>query len=152
MSDTWLRFIPTQREYVPSVIAQERAVDLLRTFVPNADAVEVTLSGEIEFIDCGSNWSGVVCSACGLDAEPWFGDALTRAHEQSAFRDLDTIAPCCGAAISLDKLNFGWPVGFARFVLEARNPGLGTSELSPSQYKTLEQVLGCSLGVVWRHL
>jgi hypothetical protein len=152
MSDTWIRFIPTDREYVPPREAQARAVALLRSFVPNADEVETNVSDEIQFIDCGGNWMGVACPECGADAEPWFADAMSTAFESCRFRDLRAVAPCCGAKVLLDELKFGWPVGFARFVLEARNPELTTAALSEAQNLALEKALGCSLRIVWRHL
>jgi hypothetical protein len=152
MSDTWVRFIPTDREYVPTPEAQARAVELLLSFAPDADEVEANASEEIQFIDCGGNWMGVACPECGSDAEPWFADALNRAFDPSRFHDLMVVAPCCGAKVSLDQLKFGWPVGFARFVLEARNPRLASADLNAPQHLALEKALGCSLQIIWRHL
>jgi hypothetical protein len=151
VSDTLISLVPQDRNFVPKEVSRERAVSLLRAFAPAADEVCETLSEEVEFIDCGGNWSGVQCPACGMDAEPWFGDEMSRCYEQSHFRDLRAIAPCCGSVVFLDALNFGWPVGFARFVLDARNPRLGSTELPREQHQALEEALGCPLRVIWRH-
>jgi hypothetical protein len=152
MSDNWIQLIPTQRDFVPLASAQSQALALLRSFVPHADEVEAIATEDIQFIDCGSNWEGVACPACGADAEEWFADELSQSFERSGFRDLGTVAPCCGANVSLDQLKFGWPVGFAQFVLEARNPELASTGLTASQHQALEQALGCSLRIIWRHL
>ena len=150
MSDNLMSFVPHDRHFVPDVSARERAVDMLRAFAPSADEICDNVSEEVEFIDCGGNWSGVRCSSCGANAEPWFGEELNRCYKQSHFRNLDAVAACCGAAVSLDTLNFGWPVGFSRFVLEARNPRLSNSELLREVHRTLEQTVACSLRVIWR--
>jgi hypothetical protein len=146
-----MSFIPEQRDYVPTPDAQREAADLLRGFLPGADEVNCSVSEGIQFIDCGGNWLGVHCTSCGADAEPWFAEEMSRCHEQSGFGNLTAIAPCRGAQISLEALNFGWPVGFARFVLEARNPGLGAKVLPRGKHRLLEQALGCCLRIVWRH-
>jgi hypothetical protein len=152
MSDTWIRFIPTDREFVPPAESQACALQLLRGFALGADDVEATTSEEIQFIDCGGNWVGVACPVCGADAESWFADALSQAFELSRFRDLSTVTPCCRADVLLDELKFGWPVGFARFVLEAKNPRLASGEWRESEHLALEKALGSSLRIIWRHL
>ncbi|WSH63252.1 hypothetical protein U8Q05_16350 [Rhizobium ruizarguesonis] len=41
------------------------------------------------------------------------------------FKDLNTVAPCCGATVSLNDLRYVWPAAFGHFALEAHNPGIG---------------------------
>lgn len=144
-----MTFVPADREYVPSPAAQQRSEALLRGFAPDADEVSATAWDVIRFIDCGGNWSGVSCPACGADAESWFGDQLGNCNKKSGFRDLAVIAPCCGATVYLDTLTFGWPIAFARFALDVRNPA--RSDLAPDQRRSLEDAVGCALKVVWRH-
>jgi hypothetical protein len=152
MSDTWIRFIPTDREYVPPAESQACALKLLRSIAPGADDVQATTSEEIQFIDCGGNWMGVACPACGADADSWFANALSQTFELNRFRKLTAVTPCCGADVLLDELKFGWPVGFARFVLEAKNPRLASGAWRESAHLALERALGCSLRLIWRHL
>jgi hypothetical protein len=45
------------------------------------------------------------------------------ASYRSAFEDLAVRTPCCHTDTTLNELDYDWPAGFARFVLEARNPG-----------------------------
>lgn len=124
---------------------------MLRAFAPSADEVRAVVHEEVVFIDCGGNWSGVRCSACGSDAEPWFADALGDCYERSRFRELATLARCCGAAVTLDRLAFGWPVAFGRFALEARNPCLGPAGISAEQLEALGATVGCPLVAVPAH-
>lgn len=150
MSDTLLSLVPVDRTHVPAQPARERAVALLRTLAPSADEVLDTVSEEIVFIDCGVNWSGVHCPVCGRDADAWFAGAMSDAFERSRFRELTVAAPCCGAGVELDALDFGWPVGFARYTLTARNPGAQGHGFSGSQQRMVEEMMGCPLRVIWR--
>ncbi|WP_245497711.1 hypothetical protein [Rhizobium leguminosarum] len=91
---------------------------------PGADEVKSSFEDEVRFYDPGENWSGVECSACGADAEEWWGEAMETASADG-FKDLVTVAPCCGATVSLNDLRYVWPAAFGRFALEAHNPGIG---------------------------
>src|SRR4051812_45821457 len=123
MSDNWLQFVPTDPEFRPSPEAAERARRLLATFVPQADEVNVEFNDSVAFYDAGGNWSGVYCPACGIDAEAWWVAAMDAAYA-SAFGDLYSRAPCCGARISLNEMYYPWPVAFGRFMIEAMNPNV----------------------------
>lgn len=78
----------------------------------------------------------------------WWPDAMDRAHGRH-FADLAVTVPCCGAATSLNDLRYDWPAGFARFVLEATNPGV--PELPDAALAELERRLGAPLRVVRAH-
>jgi hypothetical protein len=149
MSDALLRYVPNDPTYVPSSDAASRAEALLASLLPNAETVEHEIHPTVVFVDSGANWSGVSCPACDADAEPWWGDAMSSAHE-SGFADLATVAPCCGNSVSLDKLNYVWPVGFARFVLQALNPNC--AGLASDQLQRLGSVVGCPLREIPTHL
>lgn len=49
--------------------------------------------------------------------------------------------PCCGAVTSLSDLDYRWPAGFARFVLEASEPTLAGT-LDVLAVTQLEAILG----------
>jgi hypothetical protein len=66
-----------------------KAVSLLETIVPGADEVNSSFEDEVRFYDPGENWSGVECSACGADAEEWWGEAM----EAASADGLKTSAP-----------------------------------------------------------
>lgn len=63
---------------------------------------------------------------------------------------LPTELPCCGANMNLNQLIYEFPQAFARFRLEAMNPGIG--ELPDEDREEFEQILGCPLIVVYRHI
>jgi len=135
--------------FVPEPLRVARAEAMLRKMLPAAELVSSSTTADIAFIDAGSNWDGVACSACGGDAESWWSDAVSEAFE-SRFRSLQVQATCCGQQVALDKLRYGWPVAFARFKLEVRNPGV--PGLSFEQLEQLGTALQCELIEVKAHV
>jgi hypothetical protein len=148
MSDTYLRIIPSDPACVPSALARERALGLLQRSVPLAHDIGSQLTDEIRFVDCGDNFEAVHCPRCGVDVSEWWSLAMEMAHEQQ-FRDLRATTPCCGTRTSLNELVYSWPAGFARYSLEALNPGLGS--LPDRLVQRLEDVLGSTLRIIWAH-
>ena len=69
---------------------------------------------------------------------------------EAEFNNLQCVAPCCSASVSLNGLKYLWPAAFGRYVLEAMNPN--SKGLSPSQLNQLQGVLGCELVEVPVHL
>jgi hypothetical protein len=144
----FLRFIPTDPEYDPPLAAGQQAKELLASFVPKAAAIEVERYDTVNFVDNGENLEHIFCPACGaiLEDGVW-GDLVDRAYA-TQFANLAVTMPCCGAASSLNDLHYEWPVGFARFILEARDP---EADVSQEQLCLLEHVLGCHLRKIWAH-
>ena len=150
MSDHWLILIPTDPGHVPSTASIVRASELLRSLVPGADAVEADIGDQVRFVDCGAKFAAVHCPRCeAAIADDWWRDTVDRAS-QIQFTDLAAITPCCGAAVSLNDLDYRWPQGFARFELAALNPDV--AEQIPDWVSRIETALGCPLRVVRRHL
>jgi hypothetical protein len=149
MSDNWLRFIPTDPEFLPTQAAAAKAQALLASIVPQSTEVTVQFTEHVEFMDQGANFESVACPRCEANAESWWGDAMSEQYK-TRFSNLRVTAPCCGATVSLNELNYKWPCGFSRFVLEAMNPNV--RDIAPDQVAELEETLGCPLRVFWRHL
>jgi hypothetical protein len=142
VSDHWLKYVPADPLFRPTSSAAAAAKLLLRAFLPDADVVEARFLGHVTFIDPGSNWSGVHCPACGTDAQGWWAGAIASAY-RAGFACLDTRAPCCDAAVSLNELRYVFPAAFGSFVLEARNPG--AKRLSSGRITLLGATLGCAV-------
>ena len=149
MSDSWLKFVPTDPTARPSSASADQAVQLLESFAPEADSVSARFTEKIEFVDPGGNWSGVACAKCGADVELWWRDAMDRAHSKS-FDDLRVITPCCGEATSLNELRYVAPAGFARFVIESLNPNI--NDLTEQQQTELANCLRLPLRKIWVRL
>lgn len=76
MSDNWLRLVPADPQFQPSADLAEAVRKLFAAFVPGADEVSFSFKDQIEFFHPLANWSGVVCPACGKDAESWWEEAM----------------------------------------------------------------------------
>ena len=150
MSENWFRLIPTDPSYVPGESQRARAKRALRAILPGADAIEADVFDQVEFVDPGpSNFESVECPVCKAPLPmAWWQEAMDRAYKDH-FIDLTITTPCCSAVSNLNDLEYEWPAGFARFVLEARSPGV--PNLDPSDIADLEPVLGCSLRLVRAH-
>lgn len=141
-----MRLVPVDPTVVPSEEAGRQAEELLRRFAPRADEIAVEDADEVRFVDCGENWKGVRCPHCHADLESWWPDAMSSAAT-SWFRHLTITAPCCGKSTNLAALDYGWPVGFARWSLGVRNADLG-GKLTADQHAELERAVGCQLQLV----
>jgi hypothetical protein len=143
-----LRLIPDDPTFVPSTGAQQAAIQLLAGFLPNALAISVQVHDEITFVDQGANFESVACPACGSHwTTEWWQMAMDHWY-QSHDRNLLVTAPCCGARVSLHALQYEMPAGFARFVLEARDPA---DDLDTGQMTVIADILGCQLRRIWAH-
>ena len=158
MSTIYLRVIPTSPSFVPNAEAQLRARKLFEQLIEGADELQTIVTEEIEFVDAGGNLPTIRCPHCKSDLNDWWMVAVDKAYE-SHFRDLNLQLPCCGATRSLNDLDYEYPVGFARFMLQARDPHLligftphKKRDLSDSDMQQLEQILGCSLRRIWARI
>lgn len=149
MSSNIFILIPTNPSYVPNTTAQENARNLLASFMPEADEVSAAITQDIEFFDAGANFDIVHCPKCGVELSmDWWGEAMDKAYAIH-FQSLNVTMPCCGADCSLNDLVYDFPMGFARFALQARNPKrTGIEDL---EFAQLERVLDVSLRRIWAH-
>ncbi|MDK4736163.1 hypothetical protein [Rhizobium sp. CNPSo 3490] len=146
MSETFLRYVPADPYWQPSPDVADSAVSLLKAIATSADEVTASFEDEVRFYDPGENWSGVECSACGADAEEWWGDAMDTASADG-FKDLNTEAPCCGGTVLLNDLRYICPAAFGRFALEARNPNI--TDTTEEQDRKMAECVGMPLRKIW---
>ena len=149
MSDNWLLYVPHDPWFQPNAGAIARAEALLRHMFPQADEISSQSSALPQFVHAGGNWDGVWCSSCGADLGSTWSSLVDSQDKGEGFPSLLVNAPCCGASVSLNDLRYGWPVAFGRFVLDAMNPNVASLSERIDQ---LEQVLGCQVREIQRHL
>jgi hypothetical protein len=149
MSDNWLRYVPNDPNFQPTASAASEAEELLRGYFPSAQEIRSNFFDKVTFIDPGGNWSGVHCPVCNTDAEQWWGKAMSVAAEKD-FASLSFNASCCGTALSLNDLRYGWPAAFGSFVVEAMNPN--SKGASEQQRARLATALGCGVREIPVHL
>ena len=141
MSDDYLRIIPLDPTHVPSPRAQEQAIAVVKKLLRRAEEVRAIVQDEVSFVDQGQNLEEIRCPRCRATLGPeWWMTEMDRA-QATRFADLSVVVPCCGARSSLNDLDYDWPAGFARFVLQVREPGLA-GWLDDAAVARLEKALG----------
>jgi hypothetical protein len=149
VSDDYLSLISVDPLFMPDGLAGERAREQFEQLVPDAEDVKIILHDAVTFIDAGSNFEGVWCPRCnGQLEDAWWQDSMDAAAERSLI-DLTVTTPCCASTLSLNDLDYRWPAGFARFVIEATNPGV--SNFGVDETEPISQSLGTPLRAIWAH-
>ena len=148
MSDGYIILIPEDPQIVPGAEQQKNALKAFRQLAPKAKKIEIKITDELCFIDCGQNFVRVLCPACGkqLDTDWW--NARMNEEFESGVLLKEIEVPCCRTKHTLHDLRYEWPMGFAKFSIEATNPNVG--KLSPDQIASMEAALGCPLRVIYR--
>lgn len=154
MSSTVLKLIPADRLFQPSREASQRAVQMLRSLLPEGEMWEAEYYDSVDFIDQGENLSAIFCPKCGHSntdesSMEWWSKLAENAEEAGNW-DFDVRMPCCGSEIPVTSLTFALPAGFASFELSIWNPDLGR-DLKPEELKDFEDCLGCGLKQIWAH-
>jgi hypothetical protein len=148
MNTEFLCIIPVDPKYVPTADGRESALAAFTKMLPMADSVDAIEHKEIRFIDAGMKFELVLCPFCDSELDQiWWGDAMSTA-QRSAFENLAVRLPCCDLPSTLNNLNYKMPSGFARFLLQAREPKLGRY-LTVDGLQTLESILDTPLKQIW---
>lgn len=150
MSDDWIVIIPEDPDAVPDPQLQQRARDLLAQFAPDSEEISVESYDQIQFFDCGGNFSRVLCPSCSVEIPvDWWQDRMAEDYADG-FAMSDYSTPCCGVSCNLNSLVYDWPQGFARFSLQAMNPNIGN--LQDEACVELAAALGLPIRVIYRHI
>jgi len=151
MSDHYLFVIPRDPRSVPTPEVQRCLVERLQQYAPGAEAVNAETTEDIRFFDCGQNFERTVCPRCVAEIHlDWWHARMDEDASGGGFRLDRYAAPCCGANVTLNDLEYHWPQAFGRFHWEVRNPGIG--ELPPAIRADLEATAGFALVFVHQHL
>jgi len=147
MSDNWITLIPEDPRHVPDAVRQELARAWFAGIAPDADEIEIKVSDQVKFFDCGTNLKRIDCPSCNAEiSTEWWQDRMDDDSANGGFTLTRYRTPCCGANHSLDQLTYEWPQGFARFAVDVRNPNIG--RLRDEQKAECEEILGTKLRVI----
>ena len=148
LSVNYLRLIPESPTYIPNVAKRRVAEQYLKKQFPQIESIEFIESKETLFVDSGSNWETIRCPVCEAElCDNWWKKSMDSAYE-NRFSDLNVSTPCCGSRTTLNDLNYNWPAGFARFIVEIRNP---PRDITGEEITELDGILDCRLRKVWAH-
>lgn len=155
MSDTVYSVIPADPHWQPGRDAGDRAAALVLRLVPEDDGgfdteIEVDWYDTVTAVDCGQNLTRIGCPSCGAPiGHEWYGDLLD-AHDDDGFVTLAVTVPCCGAATSLDALEYERPCGFARFEIAVWNPD--REPFDEGELSAIGEVLGHPVRQILAHI
>lgn len=149
MSDNELKLIPVESEFVPAPEVIANIEKLLVSYCRWAEEISVVTTDDMTFIDQGDNFETIICPKCSEELDyGWWQQAMDTAF-QNNFKNLNVVVPCCGESTSLNELDYHWPAGFAKFVITFRNPA---GDLAENKVRVFEEILGCGLKKVFRHI
>jgi hypothetical protein len=155
MSDSYIRLIPTNRDWLPTpAVAATVAAYVASLFSSPGDAVERVehkFYDRVTLIDAGEYTTRITCPRCdGEVPMDWLGDVV-RDNGSLSFDHLDVTVPCCGAAIELDSLRYEEPIGFAKFEIVAMNPLRARDELDARELARVADLLGHPVAQILAH-
>lgn len=153
MSDNVLKLIPRNKNLIPSELLLESAVELLHTLLPNGEMWDSQVYKNVQFIDQGTNFEGIICPLCKKrtdidDVADWWSEICEKS-EANGWEFIIT-TPCCNSEIILTDLLFDWDGGFAKYELTIWNPNV-LKPLDGYILRQMEQHLGCELKEIWAH-
>lgn len=150
MSDNWIALVPEDPRFVPDAAKQQRARDRFAEIAPEADEIEIKVSENVVFFDCGGNFERICCRSCGAEIPvEWWQERMDEDHDDG-FKLAAYATPCCRKKSTLNDLVYEWPQGFGRFALDAMNPNIG--ELDDKYKQEFEKILGTKLRVIYQHI
>ncbi len=153
MSDHSIILIPANPGFAPTEQSRDQGKSVLSGMAPAAEEIRDELSEAVRFHDCGANHETTSCPSCQATLEEeWWGECMSHNfdEESESFKLESVSLPCCGAMHSLNDLAYSWQQGFARYSLEALNPGI--ESVADEGKAKLERAVGCQLKVIYQHL
>jgi hypothetical protein len=148
VSDNYLRIIPDNPGFVPSLDCERRAIRALSALVPHAEIV-ARRSDRVQFVDPGGNFERVLCPHCGAEITTADWQAAMDQALLGSFTDLNFQTSCCRRSSNLNDLVYEWPAGFARFTLEMSGNGLYL--LPEEKVAIISEALGCRVRQIMAH-
>ena len=150
MSDNWIALVPEGPQFVPDAAKQRRARERFAEIAPEADEIEIKVSENVVFFDCGGNFERICCPSCGTEIPvEWWQEHMDEDHDDG-FKLAAYATPCCEKETTLNELVYEWPQAFGRFAIDAMNPNIG--KLDDKYKREFEKILGTKLRVIYQHI
>ena len=115
MSDYLVRFIP---ENIDAILSREE-ISLVEELDWDGSIPKILFNERILFADAGQNFETVLCPICKTNLTEWWGSAMCDAYsEDYGFTKLEITTPCCKKTTSLHSLDYNFPQGFYKTMIE----------------------------------
>lgn len=149
MSDQVYKIIPKS----PYTKVSQDKLNAAKSFIESAikcDSVDLVITDNLEFIDCGNNLVNITCPKCGKEISfDWWNEAMDIACEDE-FKKLDIILPCCGETSSLNDLRYDFKCGFACCSINVTNPETLIDD-DETLIESIQKILDCDINVIVAH-
>jgi hypothetical protein len=151
MSDDFIVLVPSDPHFSATPDALKRVAAVLKRLAPSADNIEPEVSEAIRFHDAGSNFESISCPRCAAEISiDWWQERMDADSAGGWFRLERYRAPCCGAPLTLNELQYESPQAFGRTSWTVQNANIG--ELKDEERQELEAAAGALLVAVYQHI
>lgn len=142
MSDHFVRLIPEDIH----ISLDENSINLIEGLRWNENIPKFIFSEQVHFADAGQNFESVKCPSCKTDLIEWWGNAMSSAYSnEHGFVNLEITTPCCSMNMSLHDLEYNFPQGFYKTMIEVMHE----SENKAVYGDIVDSLLNIT-GVKWR--
>lgn len=149
MPERWIMLIPEDPRCIPDEARRQHACARFAEIAPEADAIEITLSENVCFFDCGSHFVRIACPACAVEIpEKWWHERMDEDCAGGGFQLSSYATPCCSTPHTLNALHYEGTQGFAQFAVEVMNPN--RPPLDAETLREFEEILGTRLRVIYQ--
>jgi len=115
MSDYYIRFIPESINTTLGV----NSIKLVEKLDWGGNVPKFTFNEQLHFADAGQNFESVECPLCKANLMEWWGSAMGSAYSDvEGFINIEVTAPCCSMKVSLHNLEYSFPQGFYKTMIE----------------------------------
>lgn len=153
MSTDLITFVPKD----PMVRLDDATLDAARAWFATLGGRNGEVTSESHeqphFYDAGGNFGAIGCPKCGetfpiADWGEWMGEDVSA--DKQSFNLSTRMMGCCGVSVTLNDLNYEWPMAFGKTALVGRDMDIGI--VSEDMRHQAEAVMGTSVTVVYSHI
>lgn len=115
MSDYYMRFIPEDIFYTLDC----DSINKVKNLEWSGNTPYFIFHERIHFADAGQNFESAKCPLCRADLMEWWGNIMSSAYsDEHGFVNIEATSPCCITKISLHDLDYNFPQGFYKTMIE----------------------------------
>lgn len=147
MSDYFIRFIPEDID----ANLNEREIKLVEKLNWDENNPKFIFSERVQLADAGQNFEIVKCQFCMANLMEWWSNAMSSAYsEDYGFVKLEVTTPCCNKTTSLHNLDYSFPQGFYKIMIEVM-PKANSKIMSDEIAEDLLAITGRNWRVIHAH-